>query len=79
MSKIEKIEHEIRGLTETELTVFRKWFIEFDAEAWDRQIERDSAAGRLWPISQKSRSMITNPAVQLSFEAPRVTRFLDMF
>jgi hypothetical protein len=54
MSKMEKIDNEIRGLTETELAAFRRWFIEFDAEAWDRQIERDSASGRLAHLAKKS-------------------------
>ena len=54
MSKIDKIENEIRRLTDAELAAFRKWFIEFDAEAWDRQIERDSASGRLAHLAKKS-------------------------
>ncbi len=54
MSKIENIEQEIRSLTETELATFRKWFLEFDAEVWDRQIERDSASGRLADLAKKS-------------------------
>jgi hypothetical protein len=54
MSKIEKIENEIRGLTDVELAALRKWFIEFDADAWDRQIERDSASGRLAQLAKKS-------------------------
>jgi hypothetical protein len=54
MSKIDKIENEIRGLTDAELAAFRRWFIECDAEAWDRQIERDSASGRLADLAKKS-------------------------
>ena len=54
MTKIESIEKEVRGLTDTELAAFRKWFLEFDAEAWDRQIERDSASGRLTDLAKKS-------------------------
>ena len=53
MSKIEKIENEIRGLTDAELAALREWFIEFDAEAWDRQIERDSDSGRLTRTRQE--------------------------
>ena len=30
-----------------ELAAFRKWFTEFEAEAWDKEIEEDVAAGRL--------------------------------
>ncbi len=47
MSKIEQIEREIQGLTSEELTAFRKWFLEFDAVVWDRQIEADAQTGRL--------------------------------
>ena len=47
MSKIQKIEHEIQGLSPSELAAFRRWFREFDAEAWDRQIEEDIQAGKL--------------------------------
>jgi hypothetical protein len=41
MSKIEKIESAVKGLSADELSVFRAWFAEFDADAWDRQFEAD--------------------------------------
>lgn len=47
MGKIEKIEDEIRALSPEELAAFRKWFREFDAEAWDREIKADARAGKL--------------------------------
>ena len=47
MSKVEKIEQDVSALSSTELDAFRKWFIEFDAEAWDRQIEEAIHAGKL--------------------------------
>ncbi len=47
MSKLNTIEREITSLTPSELATFRRWFREFDAEAWDRQIEEDIHAGRL--------------------------------
>ena len=47
MSKVEKIEQDVSALSSTELDAFRKWFIEFDAEAWDRQIEEAIQAGKL--------------------------------
>lgn len=34
-------------LSREDLTAFRSWFADFDAEAWDRQFEKDVAAGRL--------------------------------
>lgn len=48
MSKsVEDIEQEVARLTPEQLAQFRAWFEEFDADAWDRQIEQDSSAGRL--------------------------------
>jgi hypothetical protein len=56
MNKIENIENEVRSLTEAELATFRKWFIEFDAGIWDRQLERDGVAGKLAELARKSLS-----------------------
>ena len=47
MTEVEKLEKKIEGLSPEELAKFRSWFIEFDARAWDRQIEADSKAGKL--------------------------------
>ncbi len=47
MTKIEKLEHDVRGLTPKELAKFREWFAAFDAAEWDRQFEADVSAGRL--------------------------------
>jgi hypothetical protein len=41
------IESAVAGLGPDELAKFRAWFIEFDADEWDRQIEADAKAGRL--------------------------------
>lgn len=46
-SKLELLEHEIAELTTHELVQFRKWFADFDAAEWDRQIDEDAAAGKL--------------------------------
>ena len=47
MSKIERIERDVQALAPSELAAFRKWFLEFDAAAWDRQIEDDVNSGKL--------------------------------
>ena len=44
MTRVERIESEIVGLTRSELAALRDWFRRYDAEAWDRQIEE----GDLW-------------------------------
>jgi hypothetical protein len=54
MGKIEQIEDHIRNLSPEELAKFRAWFAEFDAQAWDRQIEADSKAGKLDRLIEKS-------------------------
>ncbi len=47
MSKLEKIQEHIQSLSPEELKKFRAWFAEFDARAWDAQIEADAKAGKL--------------------------------
>ena len=47
MTRVEVLEREVEKLSPEELAAFRDWFLEHDWQAWDRQIERDSAEGRL--------------------------------
>jgi hypothetical protein len=47
MSTVREIEQAIRALGPEDLAALRDWFASFDAEVWDRQLERDVAAGRL--------------------------------
>jgi hypothetical protein len=54
MSKVEFIEHEVQSLSRSELEVFRGWFLEFDADAWDRQIEDDARTGKLDALAEKA-------------------------
>jgi hypothetical protein len=54
MSTIEEIEDAVRRLSAQELAAFRTWFAEFDAAAWDRQIEQDIAAGRLDAVADEA-------------------------
>lgn len=54
MGKIEKIEEEVRALSQEELAQFRAWFLEFDWAVWDRQIEQDVRAGRLDALAEQA-------------------------
>jgi hypothetical protein len=54
MGKVEKIEREIRELTREELAELREWFAAFDADAWDRQIEADTRAGKLDALAEEA-------------------------
>ena len=47
MSKIETLEREIEKLSAEELAAFRDWFANYDADAWDRQMQADVKAGKL--------------------------------
>ena len=39
MSTVVQIEDAVQKLSRSELTVFREWFLGFDAAAWDKQFE----------------------------------------
>ncbi|HNC84779.1 MAG TPA: hypothetical protein PK999_17125 [Nitrospira sp.] len=54
MSKVEAIEQQIEKLSSDELAAFRRWYVVFDAEAWDRQFENDVKAGRLDALAEKA-------------------------
>jgi hypothetical protein len=47
MTKLREIELAIDSLPEEEYGEFRRWFLERDWAKWDRQIEADSASGKL--------------------------------
>ena len=47
MTSIQYLEEQIKQLTPTERQEFREWFLEWDADDWDRQIEQDAQAGKL--------------------------------
>lgn len=54
MSKIEELERKVQALSPEELAQFREWFLTFDWAAWDRQLERDVAAGKLDALAEKA-------------------------
>ena len=54
MTNIKEIETAVERLSREELNAFRNWFDEFDAEAWDRQLEEDILAGRLDSLAEEA-------------------------
>ena len=54
MSKVESLEKQIRQLSPEELTEFRRWYANFDAELWDRQFESDVNAGKLDALAERA-------------------------
>ncbi len=47
MTKLERLEQDVRALDRGELDAFRAWFAKFDAAEWDRKLDADAAGGRL--------------------------------
>jgi hypothetical protein len=54
MSRVETIEKQIEALSADELANFRRWFQEFDAAVWDRQIEGDARTGKLDALADEA-------------------------
>ena len=54
MTTVETIEKAIAQLSPEELAKFRRWFLEFDAAAWDAQIEADAAAGKFDALAEEA-------------------------
>jgi hypothetical protein len=50
MTRVERIEAEIAKLPPEDFRRLVRWLAERYAEAWDKQIEEDAAAGRLDPL-----------------------------
>lgn len=44
---VEEIEKAIKHLPQDQLKQFRAWYESFDSDAWDEQIEKDAASGKL--------------------------------
>jgi hypothetical protein len=56
MGSIKSIEAAIEALPGAELAEFRQWFADFDSQVWDRQIDRDAAAGKLDALAAEALS-----------------------
>jgi hypothetical protein len=54
MSDVENLERQVKDLSPEELAAFRKWFLAYDWEVWDRQLEQDVAAGKLDALAEKA-------------------------
>jgi hypothetical protein len=54
MTRIEQLEMAVASLPKEEYVQFRRWFLDRDWEKWDREIEADSAAGKLEFLLQEA-------------------------
>ncbi len=48
---VKDIEKAITELSRGQLRQFRAWYEKFDSDAWDEQIEKDAATGKLDSIA----------------------------
>jgi len=47
MGNVELLKQQVASLAPDELATFRAWFVSFDVDAWDKQIDSVAGAGRL--------------------------------
>ena len=54
MQAVQKLQSAVSQLSAEELSRFRAWFDEFDAEVWDGQFEEDVESGKLDRLANRA-------------------------
>lgn len=54
INTVQEIERAVSKLSPEELSLFRVWFAQFDADAWDREFEEDVATVKLDALADKA-------------------------
>lgn len=57
---VKEIEAAVSQLPRTDLADFARWFEEFQADAWDRQIAQDMRAGHFDPVLKRVEEQATS-------------------
>ena len=52
--RVIEIAGQVKKLGTADLASFRDWFINYDSEIWDRQIEHDAANGKLLSLAERA-------------------------
>ena len=47
MSNVKTVERAVENLSPPDLAEFRSWFLSYDADLWDEEIEEDYHSGKL--------------------------------
>ncbi|MEW5981233.1 MAG: hypothetical protein AB1806_02555 [Acidobacteriota bacterium] len=55
MTTVAEIAGAVKRLPKKDLVKFRKWFVDYDAAAWDRQLQSDQSGGRLDAMVREAR------------------------
>ena len=64
MTTVEAIESDVANLSASKLAEFRTWFLEYDADEWDKQIEDDAKSGKLDALAASALSDYENGKAQ---------------
>jgi len=51
---VQELETAVRQLSRPELSEFARWFEEYLADEWDRQMEADAAAGKFDSLAEEA-------------------------
>lgn len=51
---VKELERAVRQLEPCDFKEFRRWMADYDMDLWDKQIENDSAGGRLDKLINKA-------------------------
>ena len=62
MPDVKALEEAVQALPPSALAEFRRWFVEFDAAAWDRQLEADALTGKLDALLTEADEDYKNPS-----------------
>lgn len=54
-NRLDELEAAVEQLDPQAYSRFRNWFLDYDWNVWDRQIEADAAAGRLEFLAREAR------------------------
>lgn len=52
MTMLMQIEEEIKGLHQKDFSKLREWFLDYEYQLWDKQIEEDIGSGKLDDLAQ---------------------------
>jgi predicted esterase len=62
MTDVKALEEAVQALAPAALAEFRRWFAEFDAAAWDQQLESDARSGKLDALLAEAAQDYEGPA-----------------
>ena len=54
LRNLSSLQQQVQALPHEDLAQFRAWFLEFDQDAWDKQIEQDAKSGRLDALAERA-------------------------